>query len=63
MAKTHPPYLSALGVSEQARRGWIKRADIDAGRGQPQVHLGHSLVATGLNFLRLGEWFAGMPPR
>jgi len=30
-------------------------------RGQPKVHLGHILAATGLNFLRLGEWFAGAP--
>jgi transposase-like protein len=30
------PQLAAdLGISEQALRGWIKRADIDAGRGQP----------------------------
>ncbi len=46
MAKTHPPYPPAfraeavalaadLGISEQALRGWIKRAHIDAGRGQP----------------------------
>jgi transposase len=24
-----------LGISEQALRGWMKRTDIDAGRGQP----------------------------
>ncbi len=30
------PQLAAdLGISEQALRGWIKRAEIDAGRGQP----------------------------
>ncbi len=30
------PQLAAdLGVSEQALRGWIKRAAVDAGRGQP----------------------------
>ena len=30
------PQLAAdLGISEQALRGWMKRADIDAGRGQP----------------------------
>ena len=30
------PRLAAdLGISEQALRGWIKRADVDAGRGQP----------------------------
>jgi len=34
-------------------------------RGQPKVHLGHILAATGLNFLRLGEWFgdSGYPKR
>jgi transposase len=30
-------------------------------RGQPHVHLGHVLTATGLNFLRLGEWFSDAP--
>jgi len=32
-------------------------------RGQPKVHLGHILTATGPNFLRLGEWFADVPRR
>ncbi len=30
-----PQLAHDLGVSEQALRGWIKRAQIDAGRGQP----------------------------
>ncbi len=30
-----PALARDLGVSEQALRGWMKRADIDAGRGQP----------------------------
>ncbi len=30
-----PQLAQALGISEQALRGWMKRADIDAGRGQP----------------------------
>ena len=30
-----PQLAQDLGVSEQALRGWIKRADIDAGRGRP----------------------------
>ena len=30
-----PQLASDLGISEQALRGWMKRADIDAGRGQP----------------------------
>ncbi|MGN6758574.1 MAG: IS1182 family transposase [Thermomicrobiales bacterium] len=29
--------------------------------GQERTHLGHVLTATGLNFVRLGEWFAGIP--
>ncbi len=32
-------------------------------RGQPSVHLGHILTATGRNFLRLGEGYAGTPRR
>jgi transposase len=30
-----PQVARDLGVSEQALRGWLKRAEIDAGRGQP----------------------------
>ncbi len=30
-----PQLAQDLGISEQALRGWIKRADVDAGRGQP----------------------------
>ena len=30
-----PQFAADLGVSEQALRGWMKRADIDAGRGEP----------------------------
>lgn len=29
-------------------------------RGLARTHLGHLLVAAGINFLRLGEWFAGI---
>jgi len=29
-----PQLAQYLGISEQALRGWLKRADIDAGRGQ-----------------------------
>jgi len=32
-------------------------------RGQAKAHLDHILTATGLNFLRLGAWFAGTPRR
>jgi len=30
-----PPLAQALGLSAQARRGWLPRADSDAGRGRP----------------------------
>ncbi len=30
-----PQLAQDLGISEQALRGWLKRSDIDAGRGQP----------------------------
>ena len=30
-----PQLAQDLGISEQALRGWLKRADSDAGRGQP----------------------------
>ncbi len=30
-----PQLAQDLGISEQALRGWMKRADSDAGRGQP----------------------------
>lgn len=33
--KDIPQLAQDLGISEQALRGWMKRADIDAGRGQP----------------------------
>ncbi len=33
--KAIPQLAHDLGVSEQALRGWIKRAQIDAGHGQP----------------------------
>ncbi len=29
-----PQLAQALGISEQALRGWMKRSDIDGGRGQ-----------------------------
>ncbi len=32
--KRIPQLAQDLGISEQALRGWMKRAEIDAGRGQ-----------------------------
>ena len=34
------PYLPhELGISEQALRGWLKRAEVDAGRVTPGIRL------------------------
>lgn len=33
--KSIPQVAQELGVSEQGLRGWVKQAEIDAGRGQP----------------------------
>ena len=30
-----PQLAHELGIAEQALRGWVKRADVDAGRGEP----------------------------
>jgi transposase len=60
----------AFGESDAARAGvegtlarGVRRCRLRRTRyrGQARVHLGHILVAAGLNFLRLGEWFADTP--
>ncbi len=55
-------YALRAGIEGTLARG-IRRCRLRRTRyrGQPKVHLGHILTATGLNFLRLGEWFADMP--
>lgn len=57
-------YALRAGIEGTLARG-IRRCRLRRTRyrGQPEVHLGHSLAAAGLNFLRLGEWFAGTPRR
>ncbi len=61
-------YALRAGIEGTLARG-IRRCRLRRTRyrGQPKVHLGHILAATGLNFLRLGEWSLGMsrrrPPR
>jgi len=57
-------YAARAGIEGTLARG-IRRCRLRRTRyrGQPKVHLGHILAATGLNFLRLGEWFAGTPRR
>ncbi len=61
-------YAARAGIAGTPARG-IRRCRLRRTRyrGQPKVHLGHILAATGLNFLRLGEWSLGMarrpPPR
>lgn len=61
-------YALRAGIEGTLARG-IRRCRLRRTRyrGQPKVRLGHILAATGLNFLRLGEWSLGMarrrPPR
>jgi len=61
-------YAARAGIEGTLARG-IRRCRLRRTRyrGQPQVHFGHILTATGLNFLRLGEWSLGRsrrkPPR
>ena len=61
-------YAARAGIEGTLARG-IRRCRLRRTRyrGQPKVHLGHILAATGLNFLRLGEWSLGIsrrrPPR
>jgi transposase len=57
-------YATRAGIEGTLARG-IRRCRLRRTRyrGRPKVHLGHILTATGLNFLRLGEWFAGTPRR
>ncbi len=57
-------YARRAGIEGTLARG-IRRCRLRRTRyrGQPKVHLGHILTATGLNFLRLGEWFADTPRR
>ena len=61
-------YALRAGIEGTIARG-IRRCRLRRARyrGQPKVQLGHLLAATGLTFLRLGEWSLGMsrrkPPR
>jgi len=57
-------YALRAGIEGTLARG-IRRCRLRRTRylGQPKVQLGHILTATGLNFLRLGEWYAGTPRR
>ncbi len=57
-------YALRAGIEGTLARG-IRRCRLRRTRyrSQPRVHLGHILAATGLDFLRLGEWFADTPRR
>ena len=56
-------YAKRAGVEGTLSRG-VRTCRLRRTRyvGQARVHLGHVLTAVGLNFLRLGQWFAEIPP-
>lgn len=55
-------YAKRAGCEGTLSRG-VRRCRLRRTRyiGEERVHLGHILAATGLNFVRLGEWLAGTP--
>ena len=55
-------YAKRAGCEGPLSRG-VRRCRLRRTRyiGEERVHLGHVLSATGLNFVRLGEWLAGIP--
>ena len=57
-------YALRAGIEGTLARG-IRRCRLRCTRyrGQPKVHPGHILTATGPNFPRLGGWYAGAPRR
>jgi transposase len=45
-------------LSQAVRRSGLRRSRYV---GLPRTHLGHVLIATAVNFVRIGEWLAGTP--
>ena len=45
-------------ISQGVRRCGVRRSRYV---GLPRVHLGHTLTAAAINYLRVAEWFAGTP--
>ncbi|MDQ3703214.1 MAG: IS1182 family transposase [Chloroflexota bacterium] len=56
-------YARRAGIEATISRG-VRTCRLRRTRyiGLERTHLGHVLTAVALNFLRLGEWFAGIPP-
>ena len=55
-------YATRAGIEGTLSRG-VRTCRLRRTRyvGQAKTHLGHVLTAAGMNFLRLGEWFADRP--
>jgi transposase len=55
-------YAARAGIEGTLSRG-VRTCRLRRTRyvGRVRTHLGHVLTAVGLNFLRLGEWFADLP--
>jgi transposase len=55
-------YSKRAGIEGTISQG-VRRCGLRRSRyvGLPKVHLGHTLVAAAINYLRVAEWFAGTP--
>jgi hypothetical protein len=62
MATFAATYAKRAGIEGTLSRG-VRRCRLRRTRyiGLPRVHLGHIVTAVAINFVRLGEWFAGIP--
>ena len=61
-AAFHQQYASRAGIESTHAQG-IRRCGLRQARyvGLAKTHLQHLATAAALNFVRLGEWFAGTP--
>jgi hypothetical protein len=51
----------ALNSQEFRLAGAVTAVDVVRYVGLARTHLGHVLIATAVNFVRIGEWLAGTP--
>ncbi len=56
-------YITSVQVLKPRIHSCIRRSGLRRSRyiGLDKTHLQHILIATALNFIRLGAWLSGMP--